>query len=637
MSLAQGRTRYLASAPRLSRFSRQLCILLVAAVSSGFAQESQRANTANPATDFSAIQHFVFIIKENRTFDNLFGTFPGANGATSGTISTGQIIPLGRSPDAGPRDLGHGWLESFTGIDYGRMDKFDLINSTLNGTSQACNVNGDYLCYTQLTQQDIPNYFAYASSFVLADNAFSSISSASFPNHLYTVAATSGGAISNPLNANSIWGCDAPSNVTVTVLDDQGYASSQFPCFDFPTLSDSLQNSGLSWTYYAPGFGQPGYEWSALDAINHIRNTPLWAQHVLPTSQFVTDALAGNLPAVSWLVTDDVDSDHPPSSACVGENWAVNQINAVMQGPNWNSTLIVMLWDDFGGFYDHVPPPAVDQFGLGLRAPILLISPYSKPGYISHTQYEFSSFLKTVEERFGLPFLSQRDSNANDFLDSLDFSQPPLAPLVLTTRSCPLVTAGELDFPPQEVGTTSASKTVYVANWRTTTLTIAGLAIAGDYTVGSSCKGKKLDPNRVCQLTVAFAPTATGLRTGTLRVTDTDPSSPQFVHLKGTGTSVTLSPTLLSFGSKVVGKTSKIMNATLSNSSNQTLNISSIMGTNEYTQTNTCGASVAPGGSCTMSVQFTPATTGTRYGAIVTNDSDGGSPHTLRSPGWARS
>jgi len=383
MGRAQGRPHYKASAPQPRRFGARLCILLLAALSCGFAHGAQRTNTA---TDFTAIQHFVFIVKENRTFDNIFGTFPGANGATSGTISTGQVIPLGHDPDAGPRDVGHGWLESFIGINYGRMDRFDLINSTLNGTSQACNINGDYLCYTQLTQQDIPNYFAYAADFVLADNAFSSISSASFPNHLYTIAATSGGAISNPLNGNSIWGCDSPSNTTVTVLDDQGYASSQFPCFDFPTLSDSLQNAGLSWTYYAPGYGQAGYEWSALDAINHIRNTSLWTQHVVPTSQFVTDALAGNLPAVSWLVTDDVDSDHPPSSACVGENWAVNQINAVMQGPDWNSTLIVMLWDDFGGFYDHVPPPAVDQFGLGLRVPILLISPYSKPGYISHTQ-----------------------------------------------------------------------------------------------------------------------------------------------------------------------------------------------------------------------------------------------------------
>lgn len=632
MAIACGHTHGVALAKTLSPLSWTLFILL-AAVNSGFSQKSQQGNGSTPAADISAIQHFVFIIKENRTFDNLFGTFPGADGATSGTISTGQVIPLGHTPDAGPRDLGHGWLESFTGIDYGRMDKFDLINSTLNGTSQACSVNGDYLCYTQLTQQDIPNYFAYASSFVLADNAFSSISSASFPNHLYTVGATSGGAISNPLNANSIWGCDAPSSVTVTVLDDQGYASSQFPCFDFPTLSDSLQNAGLSWTYYAPGYGQPGYEWSALDAINHIRNTPLWAQHVLPTSQFVTDAIAGNLPAVSWLVTDDTDSDHPPSSVCVGENWAVDQINAVMQGPNWNSTLIVMLWDDFGGFYDHVPPPALDQFGLGLRTPILLISPYSKPGYISHTQYEFSSFLKTVEERFGLPFLTPRDSNANDFLDSLDFSQTPLPPLVLTTRSCPLVTASELDFLPQKVGTTSASKTVRIANWRTKTLTISGVTIAGDYTVGSNCVGKKLTPDVTCQLTVAFAPTATGLRTGTLKVTDSDPSSPQFVNLQGTGTSVTLSPTSLSFGSKVVGKTSNLMNATLSNSSNQTLNISSIVGTNEYTQTNTCGTSVAPGGSCTISVQFTPANTGTRYGAITINDSDAGSPHILNVTG----
>lgn len=627
--------RYTRSAKLLWVRRQLLHILLIGiAVGPAFCQDGQPTNGSKPATDISAIQHFVFIVKENRTYDNLFGTFVGANGATSGTISTGQVIPLGHNPDAMPRDIGHGWVESLTGTDYGRMDKFDAINSVLNGTSQACSVNGDYLCYTQLTQTDIPNYFTYASKFVLADNAFSSMRSASFPNHLYTVAATAGGAISNPINANSIWGCDAPPTIIVTVLDSQGHASSQYPCFDFPTLADSLGAAGLSWKYYAPASGQPGYEWSALDAINHIRNTSLWTQHVVPATQFITDALAGNLPAVSWVVTDDNESDHPPASACVGENWTVNQINAVMQGPNWNSTLIVLAWDDFGGFYDHVPPPATDQFGLGLRTPIVLISPYSRSGYVSHTLYEFSSFLKTVEERFALPFLTQRDSNANDFLDSLDFSQTPLSPVILTPRSCPLVTANGLDFPPQKVGTTSPSKTVSIADWRTTQLTISSVTIAGDYTVGSSCSGKKLNPNGTCKLTVAFAPTATGLRTGTLTVTDTDPSSPQQVTLKGTGTYVTLSPTLLSFGPKVVGKASNTMNATLSNSSASTLGISSLVASSsEYTQTNTCGSSVAPGGSCTITVKFIPATTGVRYGTITVNDGDGGSPHILNLTG----
>jgi phospholipase C len=151
--------------------------------------------------DLSQIQHWVFVIKENRTFDTYFGTFPGAYGATTGTISTGEVVPLGHTPDYMPRDLPHAWDNANQSIDYGRMDKFDVPTG--------CNVNGDYLCLTQLWQQDIPNYWTYASTFTLADEAFSSIHSDSMPNHLYTVAAQSGGVISNP-NSDFAVGCNSP-------------------------------------------------------------------------------------------------------------------------------------------------------------------------------------------------------------------------------------------------------------------------------------------------------------------------------------------------------------------------------------------------------------------------------------------
>src|SRR5438270_7567543 len=143
-----------------------------------------------PPQNFTALQHFVFIIKENRTFDNYFGTFSGADGATTALTSTGQVIPLGHTPDVTPRDLNHTWNAAIVALDNGKVDLFDTI--------QACNLNGDYLCLTQLTQQDIPNYFSYAQHFVLADQNFSSELGLSFPNHLYTIAAQSGGVISNP-------------------------------------------------------------------------------------------------------------------------------------------------------------------------------------------------------------------------------------------------------------------------------------------------------------------------------------------------------------------------------------------------------------------------------------------------------
>lgn len=192
----------------------------------------------------------------------------------------------------------------------------------------------------------------------------------------------------------------------------------------------------MSWNYYAPGQNQSGYIWSALNAIRHIRLTSLWTQRVVPTEQFVTDAQNGNLPAVSWLVTKSATSEHPPASVCLGENWTVQQLNAVMQGPDWESTVVFLTWDDFGGFYDHVPPPVVDNFGFGPRVPFLVISPWVRQGRITHTTLEFSSVLKFIEERFDLDPLTERDQDANDLVDSFDFDQRGLPPLILNPRQC---------------------------------------------------------------------------------------------------------------------------------------------------------------------------------------------------------
>jgi phospholipase C len=219
-------------------------------------------------------------------------------------------------------------------------------------------------------------------------------------------------------------------------MDERGTITQQFPCFDFQTVADSLEAAHISWRYYAPGRGQGGYIWNALDAIKHIRQTELWTTRVARDSQFADDARNGRLPAVSWLVTGR-GSEHPPASVCVGENWTVQQLNAIMAGRDWNSTAVFITWDDFGGFYDHVPPPTVDSFGFGPRVPLLIISPYAQHGYISHTLYEFSSLLKFVESRYGLAPLTARDRVANDMLDSFDFNQTPQPPRLLETHSCP--------------------------------------------------------------------------------------------------------------------------------------------------------------------------------------------------------
>jgi phospholipase C len=383
------------------------------------------------------IQHIVFIIKENRTFDTYFGTFPGADGATSGIISSGQRIPLRHAPDRMPRDIGHDWEDARRAIDDGRMDRFDLVREG--------NVGNDFLSMSQFIDADIPNYWNYAEHFALADHMFSSLAGPSFPNHLYTVASQAGGAISN-VDAPE-WGCDSNERARVTVIGPAGGVTREFPCFDLPTVADSLEAARVSWRYYAPVQGERGYIWSALDAIRHIRQGPLWQDRVLSFSRFVQDATAGALPAVSWLIPDFDVSEHPTVnafagttltvSACTGENWTVQQINAIMQGPAWPTTAIVLTWDDFGGFYDHVPPPTVDEFGLGPRVPLIVISPYVKEGTISHTVYEFSSVLQLIEMRYKLKALSRRDVEANSLLDMFDFDQPPAAPLILPLRRCP--------------------------------------------------------------------------------------------------------------------------------------------------------------------------------------------------------
>jgi phospholipase C len=387
------------------------------------------ARIGNTTSGIEQISQVVFIIKENRTFDNYFGTFAGADGATSGTISTGDVIPLGHTPDRTPRDISHSFQSAVTAIDGGAMDRFDLIPGG--------NQNGDYLAYTQLTESDIPNYFSLARYFTLADAMFSSLTGPSFPNHLYTVGAQSGGAINNPANSGGKWGCDSDEGSLVQVMGSDGSITRQYPCFDFDTLVDRLEGAGLTWKYYAPNQGQSGYIWSALDAIAHVRLTGLWQQHVVPPAQFITDAANGRLSNVNWLVVGSGNSEHPPASSCVGENWTVRQLNAVMRGPQWNSTAVFLTWDDFGGFYDHVAPPAVDNFGFGPRVPLIIVSPFAKSGFISHTVYEFSSLLRFVENRWHLDPLTDRDNFANDLSDSFAFDQDLLAPLFLEQRTCP--------------------------------------------------------------------------------------------------------------------------------------------------------------------------------------------------------
>jgi acid phosphatase len=430
----------------------------------------------------------IFFVKENRTIDVNYGKFPGVNGATTGKIHTGATVKLQPLIDKSNPDINHCWACALTAYNDGGMNGFDLITPGGTVLDDAGVPHG----YQVASQADIPSYWKIAQTFALSDNFFSSLHGPSFPNHLFTIAAQSGGYSSGfgvgdnpgtaaaknpdaptvgpctsptdcpksgeagleptdipPLAAKKgVWGCDADPKAQVPLYDEEGETEMIYPCLDFPTMGDMLSAAGVTWKMYAPSQGgtddagfqnSNGYIWTVYDAIRHIRDSSAWKEHVVPVTQFATDAAAGNLPQVSWISTPSEYSEHPPSSVCVGENWSVTLLQALGGGPNWADSAMFLTWDDFGGFYDHVAPKQVDYFGLGFRVPFLVVSPFAKAGYVDHTQAEFSSVLRFIEANFQLSNLTDRDkpSKTTDLMQFFDFGQKAIPLPTLTPRTCP--------------------------------------------------------------------------------------------------------------------------------------------------------------------------------------------------------
>jgi phospholipase C len=376
------------------------------------------------------IKHVVFLIKENRSFDSMFGRFPGANGTRVG-VSDGRVVPLADGVMRMPGTLPHHYSDALADWDGGAMDGFAR-------TAFA----GRY-AYTQMRPDQIPNYWRWARDFVLADDFFASAMGPSFPNHLFTIAAQSAGAHDTPDDVPPApgmaksWGCDAPTRERVTVVAPDGDVARVSPCFDVPTEGDLLTAHGVSWRAYGATQEQRGYIWSAYDAIRHVRDTDAWKAHVRPVRTFVDDALTGNLPAVSWVTPPMATSDHPDrgTNLCWGENWTTDLVDAIMHGPDWPTTAVFLTWDDWGGFYDHVAPRQVDRFGLGFRVPLLVISPYARAGTVDHRWGEFSSVLRFIEENWLIPErLTARDARAGDLAYDFDFGRQPLPPDPLPRR-----------------------------------------------------------------------------------------------------------------------------------------------------------------------------------------------------------
>jgi phospholipase C len=263
---------------------------------------------------------------------------------------------------------------------------------------------------------------------------FQSNSGPSFAAHQYLIAGQSDYAADVP--DGSPWGCDAPKGTTVPVINPDGTETGgPFPCFNYTTLGNELDAAGLSWTYYTPALTTQGGLFSAYDAVRSVRYGNDWNTRVIsPETQILSDVANGKLANVNWVIPSFPNSDHPLAGTNTGPDWVSSVVNAIGNSPFWSSTVIFIVWDDWGGWYDHVSPPQLDRMGLGFRVPLIVVSPYARHGYVSHTQHEFGSILKFTEDAFNLPSLGQVDARADNLSDCFDFTQAVQPFLTVQTR-----------------------------------------------------------------------------------------------------------------------------------------------------------------------------------------------------------
>lgn len=435
----------------------------------GEREASAELATATP------IKHVVIIQQENRSFDSYFGTFPGAdgipmaNGVPQVACNPDSVLKTCVKPFPYHADTGrggpHATASAIADIAGGAMTGFqEQANTKASceeftdprcGVATAKNFN-DAMGYH--TASDIPNYWAYAQSFVLQDRFFAATSSWSLPAHLLLVSGWSARCSSND-----------PTSCKASTYEGEGrnVKLSGRNHLAWTDLTYLLDRAGVSWAYYVSTGGEPdcakdedmvctvgkqnyqtpGY-WNPLPYFTTVQ-----ANHDLPKIQdsasFFTAAASGELPAVSWVIPNHVNSEHPPAKVSMGQSWVTRLVNAAMQGPDWSSTAIFISWDEWGGFYDHVVPPTVDGQGLGIRVPGLTISPYAKAGYVDHQVLSTDSYLRFVEDNFlagqrldpradgrADPRPSVREANPlyGNLMGEFDFTQAPRKPLVLKVK-----------------------------------------------------------------------------------------------------------------------------------------------------------------------------------------------------------
>ena len=422
------------------------------------------------------IRHVVVVMQENRSFDSYFGTYPGANGLPQrdGKFTVCSPDPrthvcvhpyhdtLNRNT-AGP----HEHLDAMRDIDGGKMDGF--IREARRGLVAGCERNPDApICSLGADKPDvmgyhdaheIPNYWDYARHFVLMDHMFEPATSWSLPAHLFMVSEWSArchqqGDPMSCINAreNPIAPPDEPQNQT-----------GQKPDYAWTDLTYLMHRHQVPWRYYVFKGAQPDCDDDGMvcKKVWQSANTPgIWnplpwfdtvkqddqLKNIQPMRSFFKAAKHGKLAAISWLTPNNRVSEHPPALITRGQTYVTSVINAVMRSPDWSSTAIFLAWDDWGGFYDHVVPPRVDQNGYGLRVPALVISPYARQGFIDHQTASLDGITKFIEDDFlgsarldpktdgrpdPRPDVREDFPQAGDLTLDFDFRQKPRRPLLL--------------------------------------------------------------------------------------------------------------------------------------------------------------------------------------------------------------
>jgi phospholipase C len=365
------------------------------------------------------IRHFISLMQENHSFDNYFGTYPGADGIPDGVCmhvdnedpSSRCVRPFhigGRAVE----DLNHSASAFDAQFNGGRMDGF--VSGIAEDSGQVKDlVMGHY------DDRDIPFYWNVADEHVLFDRFFTSARGGSVTNHMFWVTA-------------------GPGNPEGDFIPEEGFDEQT-------TIFDRLEEKGISWKFYvqnydpritfrARGFGDRGSQIIWVPLLNYARyvDNPELFRHIVPIEEFYEDAARGTLPAVSYVVPSG-SSEHPPGSIKAGETFVRTLIGALMRSKLWSSSAFHWTYDDWGGWYDHVRPPQVDPYGYGFRAPALMVSPYARRGHVEHATMDFTSILKFIEENWGLEPLTARDRAATSLMPAFDFSRGP-RPAVLLSR-----------------------------------------------------------------------------------------------------------------------------------------------------------------------------------------------------------